>query len=317
METQKKDKKQVGAGTAVKIVILSAILICLCNLTRMPFLSESQRAAVQEFVQTHFDQVSMPAVSLDLGTVLSLVIMIVGVYVAEQILVMAISSIEGKVGRKATIKKLMLSVVRYAAVLIGLIWGLAIFGVNVGAIFAGVGIVGLVVGFGAQSLVEDIITGLFIIFEGQYSVGDIVCIDGFRGTVSSIGVRTTHIVDLGGNIKIINNSDVRNIQNLSSRNSMAVSDISISYSESIEKAEKVLVETLNMIHAENPDTFPNQPVYLGVQELGDSAVILRVTATVDEPNIYKARRIMNREMKLAFDRAGIEIPFPQLVVHKE
>lgn len=315
METNKNQSTRKAA----KIAILLVILLMVTNAAKLPFLSEGQRQAVAAFMNQHFSQAesSMANLNLDAGTLLSLVIMLAVVWIAEQIIVMILDSFGGKRGKKATVRKLMISFVKYASLIIGMIWGLAILGVNVAAIFAGVGVISLVIGFGAESLIEDIITGLFIIFEGQYSVGDIVCIDGFRGTVSAIGVRTTHIVDLGGNIKIINNSSIRNIQNLSSRNSMAVSDISISYNQPLEEAEAVVKETLLQIQEAHPEVFPNPLVYLGVQELAASSVDLRITAVVDEPNIYAARRIMNRELKLAFDRNHIEIPFPQLVIHQE
>ena len=101
--------------------------------------------------------------------------------------------------------------------IIGVVWGLAILGVNTTAVLAGIGIVGLILGFGAQSLIEDIITGAFIIFEGQYVNGDIIILDDFRGTVRNIGVRTTTIEDAGGNLKVVNNSDIRNFQNYDDR----------------------------------------------------------------------------------------------------
>ena len=122
----------------------------------------------------------------------------------------------GKKGMRAeTIANLVSGAFHYLIVIIGVVWGLAILGVNTTAVLAGIGIVGLILGFGAQSLIEDIITGAFIIFEGQYVNGDIIILDDFRGTVRNIGVRTTTIEDAGGNLKVVNNSDIRNFQNRS------------------------------------------------------------------------------------------------------
>ena len=125
-----------------------------------------------------------------------------------------------------------------------LVWGLTILGVNTGAVLAGVGIVGLIIGFGAQSLIEDIITGTFIIFENQYSVGDIIVLDDVRGTVRSIGVRTTVIEDDGGNLKVVNNSDIRNFQNRSRNTSLAIIVCAVSYDTDLRKLEQLMLDKL-------------------------------------------------------------------------
>ncbi|MDO5517462.1 MAG: mechanosensitive ion channel family protein, partial [Clostridium sp.] len=156
--------------------------------------------------------------------------------------------------------------------------------------------------------------GIFLIFEGQLNVGDIVTINGFRGTVAKIGIRTTQLLDIGGNIQIINNSDINNVQNLSQKQSVAVCDIGMSYNQSIEEAEDVIHKTIPYIQKKYPDVFHAAPVYLGVQNLGSSSVDLRIAANVDEGSLYQAKRLMNREFKLAFDANNIEIPFNQLVV---
>lgn len=187
---------------------------------------------------------------------------------------------------------------------------------GVSTIFASVGVLALVIGFGAESLVADVVTGVFLVFENQFNVGDIIEVGGFRGTVEQIGIRTTYIRDAGDNIKIINNSDLRNILNRSAAQSWAKTDVAVSYNEDLERVEKVLAELLPKICAKYPEVFPNDPVYSGVQELADSGVVLRIAAIVREQDIYKAPRLLNRELKLGFDRAGIEIPFPQVVVHR-
>ncbi len=160
------------------------------------------------------------------------------------------------------------------------------------------------------------VTGVFLVFENQFNVGDIIEVGGFRGTVEQIGIRTTYIRDAGDNIKIINNSDLRNILNRSAAQSWAKTDVAVSYNEDLKRVEKVLAELLPKICAKYPEVFPNDPVYSGVQELADSGVVLRIAAIVREQDIYKAPRLLNRELKLGFDRAGIEIPFPQVVVHR-
>ena len=117
-------------------------------------------------------------------------------------------------------------------------------------------------------------------------------------------------------MKIINNSDLRNILNRSTADSFAVTTVSVSYSTDLEKAEKVIAELLPEIQEKYPDIFVAVPKYSGVQELADSGVILKFVAEVREQNVFSAPRILNRELKIGFDKAGIEIPFNQIVVHQ-
>ena len=217
--------------------------------------------------------------------------------------------------RTRTIITVTLSLLKYAIVIAGICWGLAIAGVNTGTIFAGVGIVALIVGFGAESLVSDLVTGAFILFENQYNVGDIVELDGFRGTVDSIGIRTTGIRDAGGNLKIVNNSDIKNIVNRSEHGSVAISTVGISYKLSLEEVEKKIPAILEKIKDRNADVFTGAVVYLGVEDLADSCVLLKFKAEVDEKNIFAGRRLLNRELKVCFDESGIEIAYPQLDLH--
>ena len=210
---------------------------------------------------------------------------------------------------------LLISLIRYMAAAVILCWDLSILGVDVSTILASMGLLALVVGFGAESLITDVITGVFMLFENQYNVGDIIEVSGFRGTVSSIGIRTTSITDISGNIKIINNSDMRNILNRSNNSSKAVCDFSIPYSTDLEALEAKLPGILAEIHEHNGAVLLSVPDYLGVQELGASAIVLRFAADVPESEIYAGSRLLNRELFLAMRKLGVECPFPQLDVH--
>ena len=216
-----------------------------------------------------------------------------------------------------TLVSLLSSLLRYVAALVILCWGLSILGVNVNAIVASVGIVALIVGFGAESLVADVVTGIFLIFENQYNVGDIVEVNGFRGTVKAIGIRTTSIVDAGDNIKIINNSEMKNILNRSDNISRAVSDIAIPYETDLEALEAKLPGLLEEIFEQRKDVMRSVPRYLGVQQLADSSVLLRFVVEVAEKDIYSGTRILNRDLWLGFRRLGVECPFPQVDVHSK
>ena len=216
-----------------------------------------------------------------------------------------------------TLVSLLSSLLRYVAALVILCWGLSILGVNVNAIVASVGIVALIVGFGAESLVADVVTGIFLIFENQYNVGDIVEVNGFRGTVKEIGIRTTSIVDAGDNIKIINNSEMKNILNRSDNISRAVSDIAIPYETDLEALEAKLPKLMEDIYEARKDVMEGAPRYLGVQQLADSSVILRFVVDVAEKDIYTGARVLNRDLWLGFRKLGVECPFPQVDVHSK
>ena len=154
-----------------------------------------------------------------------------------------------------------------------------------------------------------------MLFENQYNVGDIVELDGFRGTVTSIGIRTTCITDMGGNVKIVNNSAMTNILNRSNMPSRSVSDIAIPYGTDLLKLEAGIPKLMEEIYAAHPDVMTAVPVYLGVQELADSAVVLRFIVNVDERNIYSGARVLNHDLLLGFRKLGVECPFPQMDVH--
>lgn len=314
-------KKTSTIRNLIKVVILGVILVLtllMLNPEKLPFLTDSQKTAVQQFVDVNFSQLpaTVASFNLNLGMVLSTLLMAGLLYLVYQVVRLVEEVIPSKSGRQETLRRMFMNALRYAMVIVGIIWGLMIFGVDTGAIFASVGIVTLVVSLSAESLFADMFTGIFILVEDQYHVGDIISIDGFRGRVVSLGIRTTRIEDDGGNVKIINNADIRNVMNLSNKVSFSICDISMSYGESIERAEAVIAEAMPKIQAKYPDIFEHGLQYAGVQSLSTSSVDLRVLARVSEANIYKGRRLLNREMKLAFDEAGIEIPFPQLVVHK-
>ena len=236
---------------------------------------------------------------------------------AAQLLRVLLNLIQPKERKGKTLISLLSSLLHYVAAIVILCWGLSILGVNVNAIVASVGIVALIVGFGAESLVADVVTGIFLLFENQYNVGDIVEVNGFRGTVKEIGIRTTSIVDTGDNIKIINNSEMKNILNRSDNISRAVSDIAIPYETDLEALEGKLPQLMEDIFQKRQDVMLAPPRYLGVQQLADSSVILRFVVDVAEKDIYSGARTLNRDLWLGFRSLGVECPFPQVDVHSK
>ncbi len=303
----KKARSLIGTILAILVVVL------LFNPAWLP-VSQQTKDKIVELEKTHFlIQQSGRITAAHILTVLLVICIVALCYKVLKWLLLAFSK---KNERSRTVTMLILGAIKYLAVIIAAIWGFSILGVNAIAVLSGVGIIGLILGFGAQSLIEDIITGIFIIFEGQYSIGDIIILDDFRGIVRKIGVRTTTIEDTGGNLKVVNNSDIRNFQNRSRVNSLGICDVSVSYDTDLMKFEELMAEQLPIMFEKNRDLYLSVPQYKGVQELADSGVILRYTVEVKEENIFIAQRRLNRDLRVLFAEKGIEIPFPQVVVHK-
>lgn len=257
----------------------------------------------------------LKSITIDVSVILKVIIMAAAVIAAESLTVVILGLPKPKSHRIRSVLSIISSLLKYVAGIVILCWGMAMIGVNVSTIVASVGIVALIVGFSAESLIADVVTGAFMLFENQYNVGDIVEVDGFRGTVTNIGIRTTSITDAGDNVKIVNNSAMRNILNRSDKPSRSVCDIGIPYGTDIEKLEEQIPGLMQSIYEKRSDTMKKPPEYLGIQALADSAVILRFVVEVSEKDIYSCARIMNRELLLGFRKLGIECPFPQVDVH--
>jgi moderate conductance mechanosensitive channel len=216
--------------------------------------------------------------------------------------------------REATLLKLLQNVLTYFIYSMAILMILSTLTINVSAVLAGAGIVGLAVGFGAQSLVKDVITGFFIIFEDQFSVGDVIRVGQFEGTVEEIGLRTTKIKSWTGELHIIPNGSILEVTNFSLNNSVAVIDISVAYEENIQRVES-LIQDLLMTMPDKYEDIVQPPELLGVQNLGTSEVLIRVTAeTLPMRHMFIARQL-RKEIKLCLDENGIEIPFPRLVMY--
>lgn len=216
--------------------------------------------------------------------------------------------------REATLLKLLQNVLTYVVYFIAFMMILSTLTIDVSAMLAGAGIVGLAVGFGAQNLVRDIITGFFIIFEDQFSVGDFVRIGQFEGTVEEIGLRTTKIKTWTGELHILPNGNITEVTNFSLYNSMAVVDLSISYESDIKKAETVISELLHEMPAKYEDIVKT-PEILGVQNLAASDVVLRIAAETLPMKHFVVARLLRKELKECLDRNGIEIPYPRMVMY--
>lgn len=305
-----------GKNRIILALILAVLLVLLAFPGWNPLLDEGAKQAVTAQLQQAFGGLFGGVGTLTPARLISAGAVVVFVALVCLVICGLLDLLARKGRHRKSMAGLLISLTRFISTIVGLVWALGILGVNLAGVFASLGVASLILGFGAQSLIEDAVTGIFIIFEGQYNVGDIIVLDDFRGTVKSIGIRTTSIEDVGGNLKIVNNSDIRNLQQRSRRASVAVCDVGISYSAHLLQVEQIFQEALPQIYDRHRDIFLSAPRYLGVEELGESAVVLRVVAEVTEENFFVARRALNRELKLLLDAKGIEIPFPQLVVHQ-
>ena len=190
-------------------------------------------------------------------------------------------------------------------------------GVQIGPLLAGAGVLGLAVGFGAQTLVKDVITGLFILIEGTISVGDWVEVGGHEGTVESLSIRTIRLRDSAANVHTVPFSEVSSVLNYTKDFSYAVLNIGVAYRESVDEVMAVIagIGAEMMEDAElGPDIL--QPIDVqGLNSLDDSAVVIRARIKTRPGRQWAMRRAFNRRMKNRFDELGIEIPFPQTTVH--
>lgn len=173
-------------------------------------------------------------------------------------LLLKVVTLKGKKSR--TIANLLASMIKYGVLIVGAFLVLSAWGVSTPTLLASLGILGLALTFGAQSLVEDILSGLFIIFEDQFEINDIIQIGDFRGRVTDIGVRVTKFEDVNGDIKIINNSDIRGAINTTNKLSPAICDVSVSYGANLKSIEEVIKANLHKIK-ENIPNIKEGPFY--------------------------------------------------------
>lgn len=219
--------------------------------------------------------------------------------------------------REETLLKLLQSAVAYVVYFAAILAVLGEFQIDAKGLLAGAGVLGLAVGFGAQNLVRDVITGFFILFEDQFSVGDYVKVGAAVGTVEEIGLRTTKIQAMTGEMHIIPNGNITEVVNYSIRNSLAILDIGIAYEADIRKAERVIEEFLQTLPNEEYEEVVATPELVGVESLGASDVVLRITAETEPVMNFAVARKLRRDIKLVLEENDIEIPYQKMVIFHE
>lgn len=264
----------------------------------------------------------------DLKTVGIMVLKVIGILVGARLIVnfghLAIKQIFEKHGfkddliekrRAETLEVLLRSLLTYLVFFLAALTILQVFNVNTSAILASAGILGLAVGFGAQNLVKDVLSGFFILFEDQFSVGDFVETAGVVGTVEEVGLRTCKIRQWTGQLHIIPNGEITKVTNYNRGEMMALVVVGIAYEEDIDQTLDVLRQESERAYREI-DTILDTPLVQGVVELADSSVNIRTIAPTKAGEHWAVERELLRRFKYALDRAGIEIPYPRRVLYQ-
>ncbi|MFV0499844.1 MAG: mechanosensitive ion channel family protein [Bacilli bacterium] len=218
--------------------------------------------------------------------------------------------------RKMTMGSLIISSFKYLMVIIVIIGILVICGVKVSAIITGAGLVSIAVGFGAQSLVNDVISGMFIFFEKQYDVGDTVMIEDFTGEVTSLGFKSTVLKNWVGDIFVIGNGKINSIINYSQANSVALVKVKVNHDTDFDNLRKVVESSLLKIMNE-VDYITQNPIYKGVTEITSSGVQIMITAQTEPMRHFEAERIIRKELIEIFDKENIEFSYPKIEYRSE
>lgn len=219
--------------------------------------------------------------------------------------------------RLHTLSKLFKSIVSYVLYFVTIISCLDMIGFSVTTIIAGAGVVSLAVAFGAQSIVQDLMSGIFIVLENQYAVGDYVQIDGIDGQVKEIGMKTTKVQTWNGELLIISNGSIGRVINYSRAPQRGYAEVGIAYEEDIDTATTVIQQACDRVGERHKDELDLLPVVQGVTALADSSVVIRVQFTIlDWLNKPVVERELRKEMKEALNAANIEIAYPKVQLVK-
>lgn len=216
--------------------------------------------------------------------------------------------------KSKTIGILLKSLIRYTVYALAILMILREAGINTSALLAGAGVLGLAVGFGAQSLVKDIITGFFILFEDQYSVGDYIVTPNAAGVVEEFGLRITKLRDVNGGLHIIPNSEIRTLTNFNRGHATAVVDVEVAYHEDTDQVLELLKEIAAKLAKDWGEVITKEPEVLGLTQLGQSGINFRILIQSAPMQQWKVERELRKRIKDKFDREGIEIPYPHQVI---
>src|ERR1044072_2799199 len=206
------------------------------------------------------------------------------------------------------------SVMSFTIMAIAAVMILGELGVELGPLIAGAGIIGVALGFGSQSLVRDFLSGIFILVEDQFGIGDIVNLDGTTsGVVEAVSLRTTRLRSVDGTVWHVPNGEIRRVGNMSQPWSRALLDVEVAYATDLTRAQQVIGEVAHAVRAEDKHVL-EEPEVWGVEALGAHGIVIRLVVKTTPSEQYRVSRLLRERLKFAFDEEGIEIPFPQQTI---
>lgn len=309
-EMHEGNKKKLKAMGPVKIIILSIMLVAtVCSYVFYDFIHGTSNP----FTSVDYNSEFLNGLMALVPKIIMSLRFITIVLVVVSVILFIVRKLFNKTQRRVTVGGLITNLIRWISAIVIILVVLYQWGVDATALITGAGVLALVVGLGMQSLISDVVAGLFIVFENEFNVGDWVTIDDFYGQVESIGIRTTKLKSYG-NIKIINNSEIHGVINRSVEPSVALTSIDVEYGARLPEVEKVIKENIGKLKI--PGAL-GEVRYDGVTNLGASGVTLRFQVDCLEEDYYSVGRALNGAIKNMFDENGIDIPFPQIVVHND
>ncbi|RHW36114.1 mechanosensitive ion channel family protein [Lysinibacillus yapensis] len=246
---------------------------------------------------------------------ISYIVTFIGKKIITRILTLKVKTpINQNERRQQTIIKLLHSTLSYLVYFSAMIAILSAVEINIGGLLAGAGIAGLAIGFGAQSLVKDIITGFFIILEDQFGVGDYIRLDQAEGTVTEIGLRTTKLVGGTGEQFIIPNGQILDVVNFSVNNSKAIIDMQVAIDADLEKVENLVKAYLKTLPSKFEELV-DVPTFLGVQNVVGTEVTIRIIAETQPLQHWGVARTIRRDVKEILERNGIPMAYPKMMLY--
>ncbi|WOV89284.1 mechanosensitive ion channel family protein [Sporosarcina oncorhynchi] len=268
------------------------------------------RYVFDEDTWIHFGLVALKIVFIIL---ISMIIVNVGKRIIKKVFMIKLKGpLRKEERRERTLLKLLENTLTYVVYFSAILSILQEFSIDVKGLLAGAGVLGLAVGFGAQSLVKDVISGFFILFEDQFSVGDYVKIGTAEGQVEEIGLRTTKIKNFTGELFILPNGTIAQVVNYSLKNSLAIVDVTIPFEQGIERVEKAIDQYLETMSKNNSDLL-GKPRLVGAYDFTDEAVIERIIVETKPMRHYDIARAISMGLKPHLEQEGIQIPYPALI----
>ncbi|MCI1735359.1 MAG: mechanosensitive ion channel family protein [Bacilli bacterium] len=315
----KKASRRQKAGFIVAAIlsalfIVAAFLILFC---RQVFGDEAANAlygqnSSGEYYQTGFSWLWEKAGIKLVDTLIVIGISLLLIFVVTSF----IKAFSGQTKKSKTVGSLVRSCFKYLVIILAIAFVLGIWGVDVASIIAGLGVLTLIIGLGCQSLIQDVISGLFIVFDDYFSVGDMVIIDGFRGTIADIGLRTVKLDDGCGDIKAITNSSINTCVNLSRSPNLIIVTMDISYNEDLEHVEGVIARELPKLKAQIPQ-MKEGPWYKGLDSFDNCGLNLSFMCTCNAEDRFQVKRDFQRDIYQFLTANDILIPYQQITVNPE